>query len=238
MDRRQKFQEVQEIESTTILNENSLVNLKLINLPPKSTKLLELLKNKRQNPIESDENSDSDTNGNVANKNSESNSVYPEPTTVKYIQCIAQTPIRIICRMLQNKYNVPEDYRVRIYCMGHKLGETETLLEIFTSFIKSKCDVLDLEYKYVRLKTPRKSRDLQKESSQLVDSLSRSLDIQENTKKRQSSPTKKKESLDTTISTKSSAVSKSSNKKPTPIKSRKDEKGPKSSKTNDESIIK
>lgn len=238
LDRRKRFQEVQEIESTTILNEDSLVNLKLINLPSNNTRLLELIKNNRNTKIESDENDDSEPSGKETNnKSEEPNTDYPESTTVKYIQCIAQTPIRIICRMLQNKYNVPQAYCVRIYCMGHKLGEAETLLEIFTSFIKSKCEVLELEYKFVRLKkTARRSKDLQKESTQLVDALSRSLDIQDNTKKRQNSPIKKKDSTDTTISTKSSSITKTSSKKTAPVKSKKDEKEPKTSKAHDEPV--
>ena len=32
--------------------------------------------------------------------------------SVKYIQCVAQTPVRIISRMLRNKYNISLDYTV------------------------------------------------------------------------------------------------------------------------------
>lgn len=35
-----------------------------------------------------------------------------ETVPVKYIQCVAQTPVRIISRMLRNKYNISLDYTV------------------------------------------------------------------------------------------------------------------------------
>ncbi len=112
MDRRNKFQKTQEFESSTILNEDSLVNLKLISSPKTNLKLLELIRTRRLNKIEIDSDT-SEANDVAGNNSSELTLVQHEPTTVKYIQCIAQTPIRIICRMLQNKYNIPGDYRVR-----------------------------------------------------------------------------------------------------------------------------
>jgi hypothetical protein len=70
------------------------------------------------------------------------------------------------------------------------------LLEVYTSFIKSKTDVLELEYKFVKQKPRIASAEFQLESTKLVETLSRSLDIHDaNNKKRMPSP-KKKDSHD------------------------------------------
>lgn len=174
LERREQFHE--STESLTILTENTLVNLKLCNNQ----------QSKRQKNATKNNN-----NSILMNKEIDSTETTPinEPAAeviqAKYIQCIALTPIRIIARMIRNKYNIPENYGIKIFHMGHQIRGKETLLQIYTSFIKSKTDVLELNYELVKRK--HRPSDLALENQKLIKSMSEALDFEDSKKKIDSS---------------------------------------------------
>ena len=59
-------------------------------------------------------------------------------TNVKYIQCIAQTPLKILAKLMRNKFNIPLGYRVRMKHNGIMLHENENFVQVLTSFISNK----------------------------------------------------------------------------------------------------
>lgn len=145
LERREQFQQSQSGSNDyeTILNENTLLNLKLYNID--ATRI----------PAKANDSTVNDFKENkfqLTNSNENIERTRPELVTVKYIQCIGQTPIRIIVRMLRNKYNIPPNYEVRISCMGYRISEKETLLKLFTCFIKTKDEILELKYELIKHK--------------------------------------------------------------------------------------
>lgn len=166
LERREKFSETN--ESISIINQNTLLNLKLC---------CKLKQDKRKNAIKNS-NSISKSGETDSKELAENGLPNEEIIPPKYIQCIAVTPLRIISRMIRNKYNIPENYGIKVYHMHHKLSEKETLLQIYTSFIKSKTDVLELKYELVKRKL--RPSDLATENKKIIKSMSEAFDIEDN----------------------------------------------------------
>ena len=102
MERREKFPLSEHLKSDILLNETSLVNLKLFNVQ---------FEKKHSQTDKDDLKNKTDLNESKENINSQIGSPGGN-VTVKYIQCVAHTPIRIIVRMLRNKYNRPSNFVV------------------------------------------------------------------------------------------------------------------------------
>ena len=94
-----------------------MVNLKLFNVQNEKKNL----KSKNNDDLKNK----SDLNESKENINSQNGSPVGN-VTVKYIQCVAHTPIRIIIRMLRNKYNIPSNYVV----IEHLIIKTEFMIGI------------------------------------------------------------------------------------------------------------
>jgi len=64
----------------------------------------------------------------------------------RYLQCNADTPIRVLTKLLRNKYEIPKRYDIKFRYMDQELHECETVLEVLVSFICNKDDLLELKY--------------------------------------------------------------------------------------------
>lgn len=155
LERRMIFQR-DEPRSNTILHNNSLVNVKLYHVQKEKTQV----KLNNNNSIENKAEESFKENYNHTNDDT---NLDQGVTTVKYIQCMAQTPIRIISRMIRNKYNIPQNYRIKLSHMGHNISDRENLLILFTSFIKSQTETFEIKYEFVK----RKQNRLQKADENL-----------------------------------------------------------------------
>lgn len=76
-----------------------------------------------------------------------------DQTGTKYIQCVAHTPVRVLTKLLRNKFSIPFNYKIKLSHSGHKLNEDESLMHIFTCFLKQKSDLLEIEYEFLRVKS-------------------------------------------------------------------------------------
>lgn len=123
IDRREKFYQMEPKYEQYLLNKKTILNLKLY------------YKRSKKHLTEDKENVNS-----------------KEQFGDKYIQCMAQTPVRILTKLLRNKFNIPYNYKIRLTHSGHKLNEDESLIQIFTCFLKQKSDLLEIEYDFVKVK--------------------------------------------------------------------------------------
>lgn len=64
------------------------------------------------------------------NAKQEKNKPSVEELSTKYIQCIAQTPIKIFSKLIRNKYNIPHSYKVKISHFKH-FNKTKFKLKLF-----------------------------------------------------------------------------------------------------------
>ncbi|CAF0905151.1 unnamed protein product [Brachionus calyciflorus] len=128
IERREKFYQTDSKNEDLLLSKKTYLNLKLV------------YKNRKKIKIEDKEN--------LKNENSNKNDLIQE----KYIQCIAQTPIHIITKLLRNKFNLPFNYKVKLTHSGYKLNEDETLLQVFTCFLMNKNDYFEIEYEFNKIK--------------------------------------------------------------------------------------
>jgi hypothetical protein len=122
LDRREKFYEKSQSElsqtsdsTDVVLNGNSLLNIKLFNVQNEH----------RLRTV--------DQNSNQVKEN-----FVTKRIRTKYIQCSAQTPLRILVKLIRNKYEIAPSYAVKLSHCGHSLAEEETLIQLFTSFIFNK----------------------------------------------------------------------------------------------------
>ncbi len=129
LDRRDKFPLKDTIKSEIILTANCLVQLKLVNGQTRKNALANISNLNENKSVESNKQIDNNNanlnttteNVNANDKTSLSPRQDQEPSTTKYIQCIAQTPISIIIRMLRNKYNIPLNYAVNFTLIKKKI---------------------------------------------------------------------------------------------------------------------
>jgi hypothetical protein len=56
----------------------------------------------------------------------------------RYLQCNAKTPIRVLLKLIRNKYDISNKYQIRIRYMDQELEENETILEICICFMLSR----------------------------------------------------------------------------------------------------
>jgi len=118
LNRREQFRLHNLKSSDSMISENTLLNLKLYNIQKAEKPSGGENNNTNLNNKLSRNNSIGNVIGEADliydNENSENNDVAnrSEIVTVKYVQCIAQTPIGIISRMLRNKYSIPSSYEV------------------------------------------------------------------------------------------------------------------------------
>lgn len=123
IDRREKFYQMEPIYEEYLLNKKTVLSLKLF------------YKRSKKSLVEDKENVDS-----------------KEQFGDKYIQCVAHTPVRILTKLLRNKFGIPYNYKIRLTHSGHKLNEDESLIQIFTCFLKQKSDLLEIEYDFIKVK--------------------------------------------------------------------------------------
>lgn len=93
LERREKFYVTENVKSDLILNNKSTVNLKLFNNQQTWLNKRDMIKSKENLLVNADTSQSNETN-------------------VKYIQCIAQTPVRILSKLLRNKHSIPLNYKV------------------------------------------------------------------------------------------------------------------------------
>lgn len=122
IDRREKFYQAENTD--LLLNKKTVLNIKLV------------YKNAKKIKIEDKENINSKS----------------DELGEKYIQCMSQTPIHILSKLLRKKYNVPFNYKVRLTHCGFKLNEDETLLQVFTCFLTNNKDLFEIEYEFNKVK--------------------------------------------------------------------------------------
>ena len=122
LDRREKFNEKNQVEqlaanesADAVLNGNSLLNIKLFNV-------------QNEHRLRTVDQNSNDVKENFITKR----------IRTKYIQCSARTPLRILVKLIRNKYEIAPSYEVKLSHGGHWLCEEETLLQLFTSFIFNK----------------------------------------------------------------------------------------------------
>lgn len=99
LERREKFYSTS-THIELIFNNSTTLNLKLVN---KSIKNLNNSQRSKENVYNSGV-------GGVKNKKQIEN----EELNARYIQCPAGMPIRVIAKLIRNKYNVPLNYKVSI----------------------------------------------------------------------------------------------------------------------------
>lgn len=80
---------------------------------------------------------------------------------VKYIQCLAETPVRIIAKLIRNKFAVPSNYKIKLTHEGQLLKEEENFLEVFTSFIVDKDEIFDIKYDIKKTKHRRSLKNIE-----------------------------------------------------------------------------
>lgn len=56
----------------------------------------------------------------------------------RYLQCNAKTPIRVILKLIRNKYDISNKYQIKVRYMDQELEENETILEICICFMLSR----------------------------------------------------------------------------------------------------
>jgi hypothetical protein len=140
LDRRRKFcmNSASTITTTaknhfeSILQENTIVNIRLISSTHSSHSI------KHNNHLKRLISKSSKENIKMQDVASQLDIRNRESPKLKYIQCIANMPLRILTKLLKKKYNIPAHYQIKFSYLGYKLDENETFLEIFTSLIKRK----------------------------------------------------------------------------------------------------
>jgi hypothetical protein len=130
--RRDQFYFSEKLSTDLIINNNTLLNVKLVNVPCQN------------------ENSD-------LNKFEKENQKRPDDTTnsnnnIKYIQCIAQTPVSILSKLIRNKYDIPLGYKIKLFYCKHRLDESESLIQVFTSFLLNKDELVQINYEIKKKK--------------------------------------------------------------------------------------
>jgi hypothetical protein len=143
IERRDHFYFNENLNTDLIINAKTLLSLKLDIWQQKSTS-----------------DSSEHRNLNFEKENNSQQKVTTTSTTTtaaakissKYIQCMAETPIAILAKLIRNKYDIPLDFKVNLTYQGHRLGETESLIQVFTSFILSKDDLIQINYEIKRKK--------------------------------------------------------------------------------------
>ncbi len=103
LERREKF--AQKEHYNDHLNKNSILNIKLYNT--QNDEYFNLI-----NKLNSKENLDERSPRRAINMISALNNNGKKEVKIKYIQCIALTPIRILIKLLRNKYSIPLNYKV------------------------------------------------------------------------------------------------------------------------------
>ena len=73
-------------------------------------------------------------------------------TPAKYIQCVAQTPVGILAKLLRNKYDIPAAFKVKLTYQGHRLDDAESLMHVFTSFLLSQDELIQINYEIKKKK--------------------------------------------------------------------------------------
>ena len=91
------------------LTNNTLLNIKLFNTQNHEYFNALNKMNSKENVMNTDFNNNNIRNG----------------VRIKYIQCIAVTPIKILIKLLRNKYSIPFNYNVIIFCLIN-LGVSRT----------------------------------------------------------------------------------------------------------------
>lgn len=128
IERRDKFYQTDAKNDDLLLDKKTILNLKLVYKSTKKVKVIADKENVSQTKTAKDDVGD------------------------KYIQCMAQTPVHIITKLLRNKYNVPFTYKIKLSHSGYKLNDDETLLQLFTCFLMNKKEVFDIEYEFNKVK--------------------------------------------------------------------------------------
>jgi len=131
--RRDQFYISENLSTDLIINNSTLLNIKLANVSCQN------------------ENSD-------LNKFEKENQKRPDDTTnsnnnnIKYIQCIAQTPVSILSKLIRNKYDIPLGYKIKLFYCKHRLDESESLIQVFTSFLLNKDELVQINYEIKKKK--------------------------------------------------------------------------------------
>jgi hypothetical protein len=104
LERRETFASSQENAASSYnhLNKSSVLNIRLFNTQN------EMFFDASSSKMSSKENQ----LGTQLNRRTASG---PKELKIKYIQCVAQTPIRILVKLLRNKYSIPLSYKVCIF---------------------------------------------------------------------------------------------------------------------------
>ena len=98
IDRRKQYFSKNSIKSEFMLSNATVLNLKLLNNDARNRETPQINENQSSN-----------------NNLNENKDVYRTEKNVKYIQCMAQTPLRILVKLIRNKYNIPPIYSVIYY---------------------------------------------------------------------------------------------------------------------------
>ena len=131
IERRDRFYFNENLNTELIINNKTLLNVKLASVQSQN-KNSDLNKFEKENQKQPEENT---THSNT-----------------KYIQCIAQTPVGILSKLIRNKYDIPLDYKIKLTYRGHPLDDTESLIQVFTSFLLNKDDLVQINYEIKKKK--------------------------------------------------------------------------------------
>lgn len=89
------------------LKKNSIVNIKLFNT--QNDEYFNMI-----NKLNSKENLEESSPRRAINMINALNNNRKKEVKIKYIQCVAQTPMRILIKLLRNKYSIPYNFKVNI----------------------------------------------------------------------------------------------------------------------------
>lgn len=69
--------------------------------------------------------------------------------TPRYIQCLAETPVRVLTKLLRCKYDIPSQVKIKMSHQNYQLAEAENFMQIMTTFGRGKSQLLHIRFEIV-----------------------------------------------------------------------------------------
>ena len=136
IERRDRFYFNENLNTELIISNKTLLNVKLSHYVDKSASVKNLIDFEKENQTKTVE-----------------SAATSAANTTKYIQCMAQTPVAIISKLIRNKYDIPTHFKIKLTYQGHRLDDSESLIQVYTSFILSKDELLHINYEIKKKKS-------------------------------------------------------------------------------------